>query len=513
MLVGFKSLEARYGLSLAQPLRIESTIGSTRVRQEFPEGLRNQFPASYTPEDDFAGHFEFGLKYEEIHLEFFARLFAAAGPAPLEAWCRKAPFGQYARRAGFLYEWLIGKRLDVPDLANGGYIEALPSDAYLTRTNQTRDRRWRVHDNLPGTTSYCPLVRRTPALLEALRFDPNAALGELDRRYGAELLLRSIGWLTLKESRASFLIEHEEDQTDRIRRFADVLARYCGKIAAPLREHGLQVLQSGILGKEASGLGIRRSPVFVGQATLREDIVHYVAPHFDDLPDLLAGLEEFEVSTRGAEPLLRAGALAFAFVYIHPLRDGNGRIHRFIINDTLRRDLAIPDDTILPVSASIANSLALRADYERALEGFSRPFLQRYGGACHFGDMTTAADGARTNFHFDAYEDARSAWRYPDLTEQTLFVARLVKHTITIQMADEAQVLSRFQTAQERVKDVLEMPNLDVNRLIRSIRENGWSVSGKLVGEYPQLENPVLAAALVEAIRSAFQEDALPPGG
>lgn len=29
---------------------------------------------------------------------------------------------------------------------------------------------------------------------------------------------------------------------------------------------------------------------------------------------------------------------SFGFVYIHPLADGNGRVHRFLINDVLRRD-------------------------------------------------------------------------------------------------------------------------------------------------------------------------------
>jgi hypothetical protein len=506
MLIGFKSLEERYGLALVQPLRIESTIGSVRMRQETPEGQRNQFLASYAPEDDFAGHFEFGLKYEEIHLEFFSRLFAATGPGPVEAWCRREPFGRSARRAGFFYEWLTGTHMDVPDLQNGGYIDALSRQSYLTRTKPLRDRRWRVNNNLPGTPMFCPLIRRTQPLQDALRFDPAAALDELDQRFGTDILLRSVGWLTLKESRASFLIEHEEDQTDRIRRFADVMAAYCGKIEAPLREPGLQVLQAGILGTDATGLGIRKSPVFVGQATLREDIVHYVAPPFEDVPPMLASLEAFELSTRGSEPLLRAGALAFAFIYLHPLRDGNGRIHRFLINDVLQRDQAIPPETILPVSASITNSLEHRVEYERALEAFSRPFLRRYGSACHFGEMTTAADGTRTNFHFGADEDARAAWRYPDLTEQALFVARLVANTISVQMAEEAHILRQFQTAQEHVKDLLEMPDPDVNRLIRSIRENGWSISGKLQGEYPRLENPTLAASLVEAVRSAFQD-------
>jgi Fic family protein len=53
---------------------------------------------------------------------------------------------------------------------------------------------------------------------------------------------------------------------------------------------------------------------------------------------------------------------AFGFVYIHPLADGNGRVHRFLVNDLLRRDGAVPEPMILPVSALIAGSAAERRD-------------------------------------------------------------------------------------------------------------------------------------------------------
>ncbi len=506
MQVGFMTLASRYGIALAQPLRVESTIGTARVSREGVGQAQNKYPSSYRPADDFAGHFEFGLKYEEIHLEFFARLFAKTGPQPIEDWCRREPFGQYARRTGFLYEWLRGERLDVPDVTNGGYVDAISSKNYLTRREPIRVRRWRVNNNLPGTAEFCPVVRRTAALQDALQFDPRAALAELDQTFGADILLRTASWLTFKESRASFLIEKEADQADRIQRFAHVIAQHCGHIENPLSNASLQSLQAGILGLDAIGLGLRRSPVFVGQATMREDIVHYIAPHCADLAQLLAGLNEFEVATRGAESLARAAVLAFGFVYIHPMRDGNGRIHRFLINDTLIRDKAVPDGVILPVSATITSSIDFRAGYDRTLEVFSRPFMRRYATAYRFGELVTYEDGTPSNFLFDDYEDARFAWRYPDLTEHVLYTANVVKHTIRTEMADEARVLVIFQRAQEQLKEVLEMPNQDANRIIRSIKENGWKVSGKLKKGYPQLDDDSVAQRVVEAVRSAFEE-------
>lgn len=507
MRVGFKVLQDRFGIDLVQPLRVESEIGPTRTRVESPTGVQNRYPPSYAPRDDFSGHFEFALKYEEIHLEFLSRLFVASGPAPLEEWCRREPSGQYARRAGFLYEWLTGARLDVPDLTKGNYVPVLPPQGYLTRTTPILDRRWRVGDNLPGTPEFCPIVRRTSALQDALRFDPTLALADLDRRFGEEILLGSSGWLTLKESRASFRIEHEEDRSDRVARFASVIAEHCGKIEDPLCEASLTILQEGVLGANAPGLGIRRSPVFVGQATLREDVVLYVGPRFEDVPGMLAGLREAERSTRGVEAVLRAGVLSFGFVYIHPMRDGNGRIHRILINDTLVRDRCIPDAVILPVSASITHSVRLRADYERILEVFSRPFLRRFGARCRFGEMTTAPDGTRTNFHFDAYDEAGPAWRHPDLTEHAIYVARLIEHTIQTQMAEEAKILSSFRIASERMKEVIEVPNAQANRIIRSLKENDWMVTGKLRKECVWLEDEAIRVRLVEAVRSAFETE------
>jgi hypothetical protein len=73
-------------------------------------------------------------------------------------------------------------------------------------------------------------------------------------------------------------------------------------------------------------------------------------------------------------------------------------------------------------------------------------------------------------------------------------------------MADEARVLLRFQLARQRIKEVLEMPDPDAVRMIRSIKEAGWRVSGKLVKEYPVLEETALALRVVEAVQSAFED-------
>uniref|UniRef100_A0A1I7Y677 tRNA (guanine(46)-N(7))-methyltransferase n=1 Tax=Steinernema glaseri TaxID=37863 RepID=A0A1I7Y677_9BILA len=67
-------------------------------------------------------------------------------------------------------------------------------------------------------------------------------------------------------------------------------------------------------------------------------------------------------------------------------------------------------------------------------------------------------------------------------------------------MVGEVRILVTFQRAQERLKEVLEMPEQDSTRVIRSLKENGWHVSGKLKQAYPQLEKQELAERVVEAL-------------
>ena len=95
------------------------------------------------------------------------------------------------------------------------------------------------------------------------------------------------------------------------------------------------------------------------------------------------------------------------------------------------------------------------------------------------------------------------------MTEHVLYTAQVVAHTVRTEMAEEARVLVIFQHAQERLKEVLEMPDQDANRIIRSLKENGWRVSGKLKNTYPQLDVAERAERVVEAVRYAFEERAV----
>ena len=57
------------------------------------------------------------------------------------------------------------------------------------------------------------------------------------------------------------------------------------------------------------------------------------------------------VTHKRIDPVVAAAVSAFAFVFIHPFADGNGRIHRFLVHHVLAKCGYGPPGGILPVSA------------------------------------------------------------------------------------------------------------------------------------------------------------------
>jgi hypothetical protein len=508
--LGFKWISEQTGIAATQPFRVTSILGASRKSLHVDGFAQEVYPPQFRPEPSIPGHLTFALKYEIVHLEFLSRLFNEIAPDILEAWIRGEPTGIFARRVGFLYEWLTGKRLDVPD-AGGNYINALPDDEYLTAARPVNQPRWRVRDNMPGSPGFCPIVYRSPQVAALEDYDCAKALNELELEYGADLLMRSAVWLTIKESRASFAIEHEEKQVDRIKRFAGAMSERCGKGNDPLDVKELTDLQTAILGR-AMRYGLRKSPVFVGHTSDYAEIVDYVAPHWEHTAALLHGLQAFLSRTQQRSSILRATVASFGFVYIHPMADGNGRISRFLVNDVLRRDGAVPEPFILPISATITNTTKTKTGYGHTLEAVSKPLMATYKNRYKFGQEVTYEDGVVSNFHFDAYDEALHVWKYPDLTPHAQYMGEIIQMTIQDEIDKQAMYLRNLDRAREGVKNWLEGPNTDIDRIIRSVSQDGaWKVSNKLANEFPALAEAEIAESVVKAVREAF--DAKEPEG
>jgi hypothetical protein len=353
--------------------------------------------------------------------------------------------------------------------------------------------------------SFSPQVYLTPNVQRALALDVRERIARLEGQFSAELVLRSAAWLTVKESRASFAIEHEENKRDRVQRFAAVMEQRTGQSADILSLAELEMLQREILGPNSLHYGLRHSPAFIGESVRSgEERVHYIGPHWDDVPSILEGLRETLRRTQGLSPVARAALASFGFVYLHPMVDGNGRISRFLINDILRRDGALVAPYIVPISTVLQRPDLRPLSYDGALELFSRPLMQQYRGLWSFGPEGRGQDGVTYNLQFDGYQDALHAWRYPDLTRHVTFLADALDLTIEQEMRSEAQYLPRHGAARSRLKTIVEGPDPALDRIIRSVRESRGTISGKLRTEYPILERPEIADDVVRAIREEF---------
>jgi len=66
-------------------------------------------------------------------------------------------------------------------------------------------------------------------------------------------------------------------------------------------------------------------------------------------------------------------------------------------------------------------------------------------------------------------------------------------------------VLRDMEHAREAVKNHLEGPNADIDQIIRSVRENGWKASNKLMKAFPPLADPALSTAVIAAVRDVFE--------
>jgi ribosomal protein L14E/L6E/L27E len=512
-LIGGAWLATHHGLNLVTHLAVQSRIGGRR-KTELADGVAIEtFVEAMRPAPGLRGHLTFHLKHEVLHLELLSRLFAQLDPAELVDWIQQEPSGQYARKAGFLYEWLTGRELEITATIGGAYVDVLDDRKLVAASpsQSVKNRRWRVRDNLPGTAAFCPIVRKTRDWTTAVAVDVRRLLQDLAAEFGEEALLRSAVWMTLRESKASFAIEGEADQVDRIHRFAAVLARRTGEGELPLSEPALRDLQREILGGRTTlqQFGLRQSPVFVGEVVRFQEVVHYVAPPADALDRMLNGLEVFWTRTQEQPAVMRSAVLAFGFVYIHPLADGNGRVHRFLINDVLRRDGVVQEPVIVPVSALISRDAAEQRAYTRLLDTISRPLMVALAGTYAFAEnQTTYPDGIHSNFEFSGEPVARPLWRYLDLTEHVVWLADALKRTIHEHMRQEAYYLQRHAEARAAIKEIIEMPNLQIDRIIRSAEANQGKLSNALAKEIPALTQAGLWDSIVNAIAIAFHQPA-----
>ena len=447
-----------YGLSVPMPLTL-TAIGS-RHRIVERDGWRILTPR-HRPTDSLEGHLTFALKHERLDLAVLKRLFLAVEPGQIEAVVRSKPSGIYARRVWFLFEWLTGRTLDIPNLAKGSYGEVADSRKCWTGTG-IRVRRQRVRNNLPGTPEFCPTVARTPFLERYAGLELAKSVRQTIADLPADLLARSASFLLLEDAKASFHIEGQSPPQSRIQRWASAIGQ-AGRQPLDLDEL-LRLQRIAIGDTRFVEMGLRQGGGFIGEhdrATMEPLPLHIGARH-DDLGSLIQGMIAFERATEHSfDPVIAAAPLAFGFVNVHPFEDGNGRIHRYLIHHVLARRGFSPPGVALPVSAAI---LADIVGYRRALESSSRRV------------MPVVRWQPTDEGNVEVLNDTADFYRFFDATPHAEFLYKCVRRTVEEDLPTEADYLGRHDRAIRRIMGRVEMPDRTADKFLLFVRQNGGSL-------------------------------------
>ena len=462
-LVGWAALV--HGLSLKAPVRKMNCVSHKHIMgSQRQEGLWCVFDKRYAPEDRPIEHIVFALKHENIDFLILKRAFEKMPPATIEAYIAATPTGTIARRIWFFYEYLTGQKLDLKDAPKVAAIDAIDAKHYIT-SKPLLSKRHRVRDNLLGDNNFCPTIRRTKKLQSFIDLDLASKATNTIGRTSAHLIRRAASFMLLADSRASFAIEGERPPRGRLERWGQAVLQ-AGK--QPLNQTEIYRLHGLLLGDDRfTQIGYRNDGVFLGERDHNQDpIPEFIGARQGDVAALMDALHACNDKMRpqNIDPVIQAAIIAFGFVYIHPLEDGNGRLHRCLVHHVLAERKFSPPDMVFPVSNVMLDRIE---DYQKTLQS-------------HSGSLMPFIEWEATREHnVEVTNDTADLYRYFDGTEAAEFLYECVKKTVEIDLPREIAYLLAHDEAEANIMEYVEMPNSLAQNLTMFVRQNGGALSKK----------------------------------
>jgi hypothetical protein len=484
--IGYEHLIRRFSLDV-RPLQTPASI-SASVNRRVDAPNQVLFPKGVAIEDSPVGHLEFALRHEGVNLEVVDAAFEHISADELVRTLESAPNRATIRRACFLWEWLTGETLSFTATLNASYVDLFSPDTYVTATKPTNNQKFRVRNNALGNADFCPVVRRaalpeSPSLAELM----DQAKQTLETLTDPVLYERAVNYLYLSETRSSYAIERETPSSDKQERFVQLLRR--GGETAIVSEEWLVSLQNAIVrnvySQEAS---YRTSQNWLEDGAGR---VTFFPPPPKDLRRAMSGWEAFvNDATRCEHALVKTACAAFGFVYLHPFLDGNGRLHRFLIQHVLAPSSPLTGGALVPVSAVILKNIP---EYLGVLSGFSRPVTQLW--------RYKRGDVAPVVIH----SPGGRAYRFIDATAEVVFLHRMIRWAVEDEIPQELAWLNGYDRAFEQLDAEFDLPNKDLSALIRMIYSNKGILSENRRKQYIHLPKQILDR-VEQVVREAFNQ-------
>ena len=488
---GFTFLIEKYHLNVTPNWHVSSISESGLKSAIIQDGqVEEIYPQSYWPGENIGDHLEFAMKYDGINLAILATLFNAIDDKDITAWIASKPTGKYARKIWFLFEYLTGRILPLPDLAQGNYIELLEQHLYYTTQGQ-RIQRQRIVDNLPGNPAFCPIIRRTEKLTALEQFDLQQRCTEIVTAYPPELLKRSLNYLYNRETRSSFEIEHIKPTASRTEKFITLLTRaeqsdFCEKSM-------LIEAQNSIVDPRFRDTDYRKTQNYIGESiSFQQQRVHYVCPKPEDISMLMDGLltTHKKLKQNAVPAIVHAAIISYGFVFLHPFEDGNGRLHRFLIHNILSQRGAVPAGLMFPVSAAMLKNPLL---YTNSLEAHSAPLLPLIDYELdELGVMMVTGE-------------TRHWYSYLDLTVQVETLYEFVIKTVEEELREELDFLVSYDNSRRAIQDIVDMPDYSINLFIKlCLQNNGYLSATKRESHFSLLTDDEILR-MEESVRNWYK--------
>lgn len=192
----------------------------------------------------------------------------------------------------------------------------------------------------------------------------------------------------------------------------------------------------------------------------------------------------------GLDPVLKAAATAFGFVYVHPFQDGNGRMHRCLIHHVLAERKFTPPGIVFPVSSVMLDRID---DYRRTLQRHSAPLMP-------FIEWRPTVQR-----NVEVINETADLYRYYDCTAEAEFLYACVERTVEHDLPREIDFLRRHDEAIRRIMDLVEMPDRLAKDLVMFIRQNeGVLPKQRREGEFNKLSRDEVSA-IERIVSDAFE--------
>jgi Fic family protein len=216
--------------------------------------------------------------------------------------------------------------------------------------------------------------------------------------------------------------------------------------------------------------------------------ITYVPPPPEWVPSLMQDLLEFaNEAPKQQDPLVCASIVSFAFVFLHPFMDGNGRLSRFLFHHALCRSGQWGNGLLLPVSVAMKRN---EEQYLAALQSYSKPARQAWN-VMWLGD---------DEFEFQFKSDA-TIYRYWNATACVAFGLEMAQQALNKDLKVETEFLAQFDELFKAVDHRFDVRGNDLTTLVLACLQNNGKVSLNRRKKFA----PTVPDVVFEAIEEEWQ--------